>query len=105
VSFLLVGARGDDEQDAVDVNVLALRGVRRNLESGKGECIDDASPAPMVAPGPASSAQIEDLRDLITALDRRVPRLEREGEADIARDAAALREEALARIAALAQPL
>jgi hypothetical protein len=79
--------------------------VRRNLESGKGEGIDNASPAPMVASGPASSTQIDDLRDLITALDRRQPRLDREGEADIARDAAALREEALARIAALARPL
>jgi hypothetical protein len=105
MSFLLVGTRGDDEQDAVDVHVLALRGVRRNLESGKSERIDDASPAPMVVAGPSSTAQIEDLRDLIAALDRRVPRLEREGEADIARDAAALREEALARIAALAHPL
>jgi hypothetical protein len=44
---------------------------------------------------------IDDLRELITALDRRVPRLERAGEAGIARDATALRHEALARIATL----
>jgi hypothetical protein len=44
---------------------------------------------------------ITDLRELITALDRRVPRLERAGEAGIARDAAALKHEALARIATL----
>ena len=105
VPVLLVRTRGDDKQDAVDLNVLALRGLRRNLESGEGERLDDDSPAPMVASGPTSSAQIDDLRDLITALDRRQPRLDREGEADIARDAAALREEALARIAALAKPL
>ncbi len=44
---------------------------------------------------------IEDLRELITALDSRVPRLERAGETKIARDAAALRGEALQRIARL----
>jgi hypothetical protein len=44
---------------------------------------------------------IADLRELIIALDRRVPRLEDTGELDIARDAVALRREALARIAAL----
>lgn len=44
---------------------------------------------------------IEDLRELIIALDRRVPRLERTGEVSIARDAAALKSEALQRIAEL----
>ena len=44
---------------------------------------------------------IKNLRELITALDRRVPRLERTGEAGIARNAAALRREALERIAEL----
>lgn len=44
---------------------------------------------------------IEDLRELIAALDRRVPRLERAGEDDIVRDAAALKQEALERIATL----
>jgi len=42
-----------------------------------------------------------DLRELISALDRRVPHLEREGEAAIASAAADLRERALAMIAAL----
>jgi hypothetical protein len=41
------------------------------------------------------------LRELIAALDRRVPRIERSGEIDIARDAASLREKALARIVEL----
>ena len=40
-----------------------------------------------------------ELRELIAALDRRVPRAERAGEASIARDAAALREKALKRLA------
>ena len=44
---------------------------------------------------------VHDLRELIAALDRRVPRLEREGEHDIAHDAEALRRAALRRIAEL----
>jgi hypothetical protein len=45
--------------------------------------------------------QIRHLRELIAALDRRVPHVERSGEAAIARDAAALRDKALKRIAVL----
>jgi len=45
--------------------------------------------------------QIQILRELIEALDRRVPHMERTGELQIARDAASLREKALKRIAAL----
>jgi hypothetical protein len=44
---------------------------------------------------------IDVLRELITALDLRVPHMERAGETAIARDAAALRKQALARIAQL----
>jgi hypothetical protein len=44
---------------------------------------------------------VHDLRELIAALDRRVPRLERDGERDIAHDAQALRRAALRRIAEL----
>jgi hypothetical protein len=42
------------------------------------------------------------LRELIGALESRVPHVEREGEMRIARDAAALKEKALERIAELA---
>ena len=42
------------------------------------------------------------LRELIEALELRVPHLEREGEVRIARDAAALKQKALERIAELA---
>ena len=41
---------------------------------------------------------IRELRELIVALDRRVPRVERVGEVEIARAAAGLRTEALRRI-------
>lgn len=50
---------------------------------------------------PTRTEVIEHLRELIVALDKRVPRLERTGEVDIARDAAALRHDALERIAEL----
>ena len=44
---------------------------------------------------------VQDLQELVEAIDRRVPRLERDGERAIARDAAALRLEALKRIGEL----
>lgn len=44
---------------------------------------------------------LRELKELIAALDRRVPRVERAGEAKIAREAAALRAKALKRIAEL----
>ena len=46
---------------------------------------------------------VHDLRELIAAIDRRMPRLEREGESAIARDAQGLRRVALKRIAELEQ--
>jgi hypothetical protein len=45
-----------------------------------------------------STRLIATLRELIEALDQRVPRVERAGEAQIAKDAAALREVAVKRI-------
>ena len=56
---------------------------------------------PAAAKAADHARQIQELRELIAALDRRVPRIERAGEAAIARDAAALREKALTRLAAL----
>lgn len=44
---------------------------------------------------------VQDLRDLIAALDRRVPRTERKDEGAIARDAQGLRRAALKRIGEL----
>jgi hypothetical protein len=52
-------------------------------------------------PGPDRSRTLHDLRELIAALDRRVPHVERAGESAIARTAAALRAEAVKRIAEL----
>ena len=52
----------------------------------------------------SSAALVAHLRELVEAIDRRVPHLEREGEMQIAADAAELRARALARIAALEKP-
>ncbi len=49
----------------------------------------------------ARSELARELEELVAALDRRVPRVERAGEGAIARDAAALREKALTRLTEL----
>ncbi len=48
-----------------------------------------------------ASSAIRELLELIAAIDRRVPHVQRAGEAAIARDAAALRARALKRLAEL----
>jgi hypothetical protein len=50
------------------------------------------------AASPSASRAIRELLELIAALDRRVPQVERAGEAAIAHDAAALKTRALKRI-------
>ena len=47
---------------------------------------------------------VQELRELIAALDRRVPRVERAGESAIARDAAKLRATAVSRLHELTAP-
>lgn len=56
-------------------------------------------PKPAGAEGPRGA--LEELLDLIAAIDRRIPHVERVGETEIAREAAALRIKALKRIADL----
>jgi hypothetical protein len=48
---------------------------------------------------------VRELKELIDALDRRLPRVEQAGEAAIARDAAALREKAVQRLTELSRQL
>jgi hypothetical protein len=75
--------------------VLAVQRLWRDLER---------LPAPDGAGGRLSVAVTglaRELEELIAALDRRVPRVEEAGEADIARDAAALRAKAVDRLAEL----
>ena len=73
--------------------LLALRPVWRGLErrSPKG---DTWSKSAVVA----HADLVRELQELIAALDRRVPHVERAGEAAIARDAALLREKAVKRL-------
>jgi hypothetical protein len=56
------------------------------------------------APEAERARALRHLRELIAALDRRVPHIERSGEIAIARDAATLRTKALDRIAQLEAP-
>jgi len=53
------------------------------------------------AAGVTQARVLRHLRELVAALDRRVPHCERAGEVDIVRDAAALRDKAMKRIAEL----
>ncbi len=55
----------------------------------------------MTAPVHSPPSLIDRLRELIAALDRRAPRSEHPDEPHIARDAAALKDQALVRIAEL----
>ena len=52
-------------------------------------------------PNDKTKQQIRHLRELIAALDKRQRRIERVGETDIVRDAAALKQKALQRLAEL----
>lgn len=69
----------------------------RGGSSGSRDSMTDKKSAEEADRTPA----LRHLRELIAALDRRVPHIERIGETAIARDAATLREKALARIAQL----
>ena len=71
--------------------------MRRRVERG---AVARGSPrrAPMAL---TRTPAVRELLDLIAALDRRVPRVERAGETAIARDAAELKARALRRIAEL----
>jgi len=53
------------------------------------------------SPKDKTQQQIRHLRELIVALDKRQPRIERVGETEIAHDAAALKKKALQRLAEL----
>jgi hypothetical protein len=76
--------------------VLALRWLRRDLERLSTRGWADGNPL-MVSAGEVA----RELEELIAAIDRRVPHIERAGEAAIAREAAALRAKAVERLAEL----
>jgi hypothetical protein len=76
---------------------LALHRLRRRLE--RFAPADAAKRRPVMEV--RATKIVGELRELIDALDRRVPHLERAGEGAIAHEAAVLKLEALRRIAAL----
>src|SRR5690606_15276500 len=86
---LPIGGDHDDGQEPRRRELLAVRQLRRDLERLPHPC--RASRRPTVAVKRPRLAR--DLRELIAALDRRAPRVERAGERAIARDAATLRRE------------
>jgi hypothetical protein len=80
-----------------------LHALRRGVESiAPAERASGVSRTAMTERGkPAKTGNtqtIRELREFVAALDRRVPHVERVGEAKIARDAAALRTRAMRRI-------
>jgi hypothetical protein len=77
---------------------LALRQLRRGLERVATERAFATGAAVEIS----ARELTRELEELIAALDRRVPRVERAGEAEIAREAAALRARARARLDELA---
>ena len=85
--------------------LLALLSLRRNLESGTAHRSTSAAVGTMRrdmrSAESALTQTIRELHELIAALDRRVPQVERAGEVSIARAAAALKAEALRRITEL----
>jgi hypothetical protein len=99
---LHVGSHRDDSQGTEPRELLALSGVRRDLDACSTAGADVRTVAPVIDPtaGVATDRDriVRELHELIAALDRRVPQVHRMGEFAIARAAAALRGEALKRI-------
>ena len=93
---------GGDDGEAGRRRLLAVSHLWADLESVEDAGVTRAALlTPDIMSTRPNETLIEDLRELVAALDRRVPRLEREGERAIARDAARLKNEALRRIADL----
>lgn len=80
--------------------LLAMLGLWRYLEC---RAVVESDPG-RLAMALTNRELVRELEELITALDRRVPRVEQAGEASIAHDAAALRAKAVARLQELAGP-
>jgi hypothetical protein len=86
-----------DGEDSGCRQLLALHELWRDLE--RQAAADAAVQGSEMAV--SRNTLVRELHELIAALERRVPRVERAGEAAIARDAAALKAKALQRIAEL----
>ena len=92
--------RDEFSREAADVSeLLALHGMRRGLES-KPAVEHDAEVVAEVTPPDVSDLKetVHQLTELIAAIDRRLPQVQRSGEAAIANTAMRLRSEAQERI-------
>jgi len=102
VSVLHFDVHRVDRQESRREQLLALFSLRRGVESGSSHKPASTAVATMTrrtTTAESSCAQtVRELRELIAALDRRVPQVERVGEVAIARAAAVLKSEALKRI-------
>lgn len=91
-----------DVEDPQREHLLAVPGVRRDLESLPTSDSRDGTVAAMTGPragGETTRADtIRALHELVEALDRRLPQVDHVGEVSIARDAAALRAVASKRV-------
>ena len=97
MSDLSIDRDGDDHDESRSRHLLAMHEMRRRVER---LAVADGSvrSAPKTMTAITRGELIQELRELIAALDRRVPHVERAGEVSIARDAAALKARALKRI-------
>ena len=89
--------------EATDVaELLALHGLRRGLEPELAVELDAALVAKVTSPaGVDMNDTLRELKELIDAIDRRLPQVERAGECAIANAALHLRIQAQQRIAEL----
>lgn len=92
----------DDSQGSEHHELLALSGLRRDLDPCSTAGSDVRTVAPVTNPTPSAAPNrtriVRELHELIAALDGRVPQVHRMGEVAIARAAAALRAAARTRI-------
>ena len=102
MSLLRVDIDHDDRQDSGREQLLALFALRRGLESRPSSGADGAATAMVIGYPRRTETHrertVRELHELIEALDRRVPQVQRVGEVAIARAAAALRIAAIKRI-------
>ena len=97
MSELQVVVDRDDRENPGRGQLLALHELRRRVE----QLAQPRSAIWRQALAVKTGELERELHELIAALDRRVPRVEHAGEAAIARDAAALRDKAVRRLAEL----
>jgi hypothetical protein len=97
VSGVPIGVYRDDREESRRRQLLALHQLRRSME--RFAAADTVVWGARMAL--SRTELVGELQELVAALDRRVPHVERAGEASIARDAAALKAKALKRLAEL----